>query len=106
VLIVIGRWVYDHFGALGAMGGAAAMGLFDVDAMTVSMARLVPRPLDPHGASFAILAGVASNTFSKMLIAAFFGRGRFALEIAVVCVGCVLAGWLTLLATLALLAHV
>jgi uncharacterized membrane protein (DUF4010 family) len=106
VLIVIGRWIYDSFGAVGAIGGAAAMGLFDVDAMTISMSRLVPQPLDPHGASYAILAGVASNTFSKVVIGAFMGRGQFALAITVVSCGCVLAGWLTLLATLALLAPV
>lgn len=94
VLIMLGRAIYDYFGAAGAIGGAAAMGLFDVDAMTVSMTRLVPEPLDAVAASYAILAGVASNTFSKVLIAGVIGRGRFALETAAISGACILAGWL------------
>jgi uncharacterized membrane protein (DUF4010 family) len=98
VLIIAGRFIYDRFGATAAVGGAAAMGLFDVDAMTVSMARLVPQPLDAFIASQAILAGVASNTFTKMAIAAVIGRGRFAIETTIVSVTCMLAAWLTFVA--------
>jgi uncharacterized membrane protein (DUF4010 family) len=102
-LIVIGGLIYQTFGAIGAITGAAAMGLFDVDAMTVSMTRLVPRPLDLHGAAFAILAGVASNVLGKVAIGALVGRGWFALATAVVSVASILAGWLTLLMTLTLI---
>jgi len=64
--------------------------------MTVSMARLVPLSLNPQGATLAILAGVASNTFSKVAIAAAIGRGSFANQIAAVAFGCVVAGGLVL----------
>lgn len=89
VLIVAGRLLREHFGDSATIGGAAAMGLLDVDAMTVSMARLAPEPLTPHAASMAILAGVATNTLLKVLIAASIGRARFALHVAGICGACI-----------------
>jgi uncharacterized membrane protein (DUF4010 family) len=80
-LIVVGRFVNDRFGTGGAIAGAASMGLFDVDAMTISMSRLVPDSLDSSGAILAILAGVASNTLVKVAMAGLIGRGRFALYV-------------------------
>jgi uncharacterized membrane protein (DUF4010 family) len=103
VLIVVGRYINQKFGALGAIAAAATMGLFDVDAMTISMTRLVPTPLDLQEGTFAILAGVASNTFSKVAIAAVIGRGGFAVAITAVALGCVVAGCLALLITVAVI---
>ena len=103
VLIVVGRLINETFGAVGAIGGAATMGVFDVDAMTVSMVRLVPTQLGAHSATLAILVGVASNTVTKVLIAAGIGRGSFAVRIAVVALGCFVAGGLALLGTLVLI---
>ncbi len=92
VLVVLGTYINARFGASGAMVGAASMGLFDVDAMTVSMARLVPASLTPLAGSGAILAGVASNTLVKAAIAGAMGRGRFALDVTIVTLSCVVAG--------------
>ena len=103
ILIMIGRLIYDRFGTSGAIAGAATMGFFDVDAMTVSMTRLVPEPLNPTGAAYAILAGVAANSLSKVAISAVIGRGWFAAGVAVACIGSAVAGGLTLLATITLL---
>ena len=102
VLIVVGREINQRFGAIGAIAGASAMGLFDVDAMTVAMTRLVPQSLDVTAATYAILAGVASNTFSKAAVGAVIGRGRFAVQVVMVSVACIAVGWLALLATRAL----
>ncbi len=102
VLIMFGQLINEKFGAAGAIAGAATMGLFDVDAMTVSMSRLVPQPLDPQAATFAIFAGVASNTVSKAAIAAIIGRGWFAVQIGAVALACIVAGGLTLVVTLPL----
>jgi uncharacterized membrane protein (DUF4010 family) len=82
VIILIGRFLDQYFGSAGTVIGAAALGLFDVDAVTVSMTRLVPQPLSVRVGAFAILAAVASNTLSKLIIGAGLGRGRFALDIA------------------------
>jgi uncharacterized membrane protein (DUF4010 family) len=92
VVIMLGRVIGDAFGAQGALLGAAGLGLADVDAVTISLARLVPAPLDIFAASLAILATVASNMLSKLVIAIVIGRGRFAAELSAVTVACWIAG--------------
>lgn len=92
VVIVLGRAIGDSFGAQGALLGAAGLGLADVDAVTVSLAQLVPAPLSLFDAGFAILAAVASNMVSKLAIAVAIGRGRFAIELATMTVACWAAG--------------
>lgn len=106
VVIVLGQKIGDTFGAQGALLGAAGLGLADVDAVTVSLARLVPAPLGPMDASLAILAAVASNMISKLAIAIFIGRGRFAVELAAVTLACWGAALAALWAVVALgMAH-
>ena len=98
-IIVLGRAVGETFGATGAVTGAIVVGLADVDAVTVSMARLAPETLSARQAALAILAAVASDTVSKIAIGAAIGRGWFAAELAVMAAGCILIGgtaaWLT-----------
>jgi uncharacterized membrane protein (DUF4010 family) len=100
VLIVAGRAIVERFGSTGILPGAAAMGLFDVDAMTVSMSRLVPESLAASTAALAILIGVVSNTLTKVAIAAAIGRGRFAFQVAAVAAACIVAGGVAFVATL------
>jgi uncharacterized membrane protein (DUF4010 family) len=95
-VIVVGRVLSEQLGSTAAIIGAAAMGLADVDAVTVSMARLVPQPLGPATATIAILAAVLSNTLSKLAIGAVVGRGRFAVEVAAMSAACIMAGGLAL----------
>jgi uncharacterized membrane protein (DUF4010 family) len=99
-VIVIGRFLGESLGTTGAVVGAAALGLADVDAITVSMARLAPQPLSVQSASYAILAAVASNTLSKLAIGAAIGRGWFAAEVAAMSLGSMFAAgvafWLAL----------
>jgi uncharacterized membrane protein (DUF4010 family) len=103
LIIVLGRMLGEGFGATGAIAGAAAMGLADVDAVTVSMSRLMPQPLDGPQASLAILVAVAVNTICKVAIGAAIGRGRFSVEIAVLTFGCLLVGGAVAWGTFALL---
>jgi uncharacterized membrane protein (DUF4010 family) len=99
-VIVIGRFLGESLGATGAVVGAAALGLADVDAVTVSMARLAPQPLSVQSASYAILAAVASNTLTKLAIGAAIGRGWFAVDVAAMSLASMLAAgvalWLAL----------
>jgi uncharacterized membrane protein (DUF4010 family) len=90
-IIVIGRVLGERLGTMGAVVGAAALGLADVDAVTVSMARLAPQPLSAESASYAIMAAVATNTVSKLVMAAAIGRGRFAAEVAVMSIASIIA---------------
>jgi uncharacterized membrane protein (DUF4010 family) len=92
VVMLIGRVISERFGASGATATAAITGLFDVDAMTVSMARLSPDVLSTQIAALAILVGVASATLGKIAIAAIIGRGRFALTVGLMSLICVAAG--------------
>lgn len=100
-LILVGRLLYEWFGGRGVLAGAAAMGLFDVDAMTVSITRLVPQVHD-RMAACAILAGVASNTLSKVVIAAVIAPGEFTYRVAAASLAAMLAGGAALLAVLTL----
>jgi uncharacterized membrane protein (DUF4010 family) len=99
-VIVIGRIFGERLGTTGAVVGAAALGVADVDAVTVSMARLAPQPLSVPSASYAILAAVVSNTVTKLAIGAAVGRGWFATNVAAMCLGSILAAgvalWLAL----------
>ncbi len=98
-IIVLGRAVGETFGAAGAVAGAIVVGLADVDAVTVSMARLTPETLSAEHAALAILSAVASDTVSKIGIGAAIGRGWFAAQIAVMALACISVGaaalWLT-----------
>lgn len=96
LIILFGRFLNQTFGSGGVMLGAGALGLFDVDAVTVSITQLVPEPLGLRGGTFAILVAVASNTVSKLAIAAGVGRGRFALDIAMMSALAAAAGLLAL----------
>ena len=100
IIVVAGRLISERMGAMGAILGAAAMGLADVDAITVSIARLAPETLSEQSAVVAILAAVATNMLSKLMIGAAIGNSRFALYLAGISAACfaaaALALWLTL----------
>jgi uncharacterized membrane protein (DUF4010 family) len=91
-IMVLGRAVSETVGPTGTLIGAMLVGLADVDAVTVSTARLTPNPLSPGQAALTILATVASDTVSKIAIGAVTGRGTFAVRIAVMATACLLAG--------------
>ncbi len=92
VIVLVGRALGETLGAAGAIIGALALGVADVDAVTVSMSRLTPEPLTLQSAALAILAAVVSNNVSKIAIGAAVGRGAFALEIAAMAALCFIAG--------------
>jgi len=98
VLIVVGRTIYEQFGAVGAVAGAALMGLLDVDAMTVSVTQLVPASLRIDTGTDAILVGVAANTLTKVAIGTVVGRGQFAILIGGVSIVSAIAAVLVWLA--------
>ncbi len=89
-IILLGRVLGQTFGATGVLAGTALLGLGDVDAVTVSMAKL--DTVSAEVASYAVLIAVASNTMAKLAIGAVIGRGRFAIEVTAVSLACLLAG--------------
>jgi uncharacterized membrane protein (DUF4010 family) len=102
VIIVLGRAVGESFGAEGAIAGAIVVGLVDVDSVTIAMARLTPHILSSEAAAYAILAAVASDTVSKVAIGVAIGRGRFAVEIGMMALFCLVAACVALGLTFAL----
>jgi uncharacterized membrane protein (DUF4010 family) len=64
-------------GASGVFASAAIVGLTDVDALTVSMARDVALTLSPVVAAAAIAIGVLTNTALKLGLALLLGNRQF-----------------------------
>jgi uncharacterized membrane protein (DUF4010 family) len=69
-------FVSERAGAKGVYGAAAALGLTDVDALTVSMSRTAAQ-VTTQVAARAIAIGIISNTVLKLGVAGFVGKGRF-----------------------------
>jgi uncharacterized membrane protein (DUF4010 family) len=67
----------DVWGQSGVFGSAAVLGLTDVDALTISMAKDVAVTASPGMAAAAIATGVLANTAMKLGIAVVLGAPRF-----------------------------
>lgn len=76
LVLLLMAFVREQFGAAGIFTTAALFGVTDVDAISVAMTR-VPDAAFASTAAQAIVVAVASNTLTKALIAAAFGRGTF-----------------------------
>jgi uncharacterized membrane protein (DUF4010 family) len=69
----------DVWGQSGVFTSAAILGLTDVDALTVSMAREIGKSVSPEVAATGIAVGVLTNTAMKLGLALVFGSRTFAL---------------------------
>ncbi len=93
--------IRNVWGQSGVFTSAAVLGLTDVDALTVSMAKGVAQTVSPFFAATAIAIGVLANTAMKLGLALLLGGRRFrmiaggALALMLVAIG----GALILLAT-------
>jgi uncharacterized membrane protein (DUF4010 family) len=65
------------WGASGVISSAAILGLTDVDALTVSMARSVAHTVSPTVAAMAIAVGILANTVMKLVLTLLFGSPSF-----------------------------
>ena len=74
----------QRFGDAGLLVSAAVLGLTDMDALTISMARSTANGAPLEVAAQAIAIGLTSNSILKTLLAVTLGRGRFRLEAGVV----------------------
>jgi uncharacterized membrane protein (DUF4010 family) len=76
VLLIVG-YVDQAFGRAGLLVSGAVLGLTDLDALTVSMARAAAGGVAVPTAAQAVAIGIISNTALKAALAAFIGDGRF-----------------------------
>jgi len=101
-VVIASRILNEYFGAAGAIVMAVIAGIGDADAIAISMARLAPEQISASAAAWAVLAAVASNTVSKMVMGVMWGGRRFAVPVTVVTVAALaaalgalaVAGWL------------
>ena len=84
------------FGAAGIYAVAAVSGLTDVDAVTISMARMSHQELDPAVATAAIVTAASVNTAVKAGIALVVGGAGIGLRVIAVNLAVLLAGGLAL----------
>lgn len=81
--VTLGAVALRHwFGESGLYATAALAGMMDVDAVTMSMARLARDGVSAESAVHAILIAVSVNTASKAAIALAVARGRLGLVCA------------------------
>jgi uncharacterized membrane protein (DUF4010 family) len=69
-------WAGQVWGETGLIASGAILGLTDVDALTISMARAAERG-EVYAAAQAIAVGVLSNTLLKLVLVVLIGRGTF-----------------------------
>jgi uncharacterized membrane protein (DUF4010 family) len=85
------------WGQAGIFSTAAVLGLTDVDALTMSMARGVAPAVSLPTAAMAIAIGILSNTGLKLAVAAILGSPRFRLIAGGALAGVAVAGAAALL---------
>jgi uncharacterized membrane protein (DUF4010 family) len=73
VIMIASKVLSDTLGARGIFLLAAASGVADVDALTLSMARLAGGGVTLHAAATAILLAASVNTAAKAVMAAYLG---------------------------------
>jgi uncharacterized membrane protein (DUF4010 family) len=91
-VMLLAAWATQRLGSAGLYPLAAISGLVDVDAVTLSTARLTGSGVDPGVATVAILLALASNAMARAVYAGLIERGPFTRRYAGVTLGAVIAG--------------
>lgn len=92
LIILASHAIRDWLGEAGIYLLAAISGLADVDAITISMARLRIGEISMHSAALAVLAATVVNTLTKATLGAIIAGSKTAAQILGSIVGCVLIG--------------
>jgi uncharacterized membrane protein (DUF4010 family) len=77
------HYAREMLGAGGVLMSGFVLGLTDMDALTISMARGAAAGISLELAARAIVVGVVANTLLKLVIAVVVSRGRFARGVAI-----------------------
>jgi uncharacterized membrane protein (DUF4010 family) len=77
VVLLAVNFATATFGTQGLFGSAAVLGLTDVDALTLSMSRLVSDGSEASLVARALAVGILANTIVKFGLALVLGRGQF-----------------------------
>ncbi|RYF99215.1 MAG: DUF4010 domain-containing protein, partial [Caulobacteraceae bacterium] len=94
-ILVLSAALGARFGGAGAMVGAASAGLVDAHAAAISIASLsVAGHIEPRDAVLPILAGLTTNTVTKIVLALSGGQREFAWRVIPGLVLVAAAAWL------------
>jgi len=69
--------VQAQWGSRALVATSAFVGLTDLDALTLSLARSASEPAEIPQATIALVAGILSNTLLKLAVGSVVGRGWF-----------------------------
>ncbi len=75
VVLMVVHVARGNFGQAGLMATAGVLGLTDVDALTISMAREIAPAVSVEMPALALAVGILSNTALKTALALIFGAG-------------------------------
>lgn len=84
VVLVAGKLLQQAYGGAGVMVLAAISGIADVDAITISIARMSPADMAPNSAALTIGLAVGVNGVAKVAMAAYAGGWRCALPFGLI----------------------
>lgn len=94
VVLVISACLQERFGSTGMLIAAVVTGLVDAQAAAISVATLVASgKVTPQEAVVPILAGLTSNTLSKIIMAMASGGWSFALRVVPGLILVAVAAW-------------
>jgi uncharacterized membrane protein (DUF4010 family) len=96
VVLYVMHWLQGSLGSRGLLISGAILGLTDVDALTISMARGI-QTTDWNIAAQALCIGILSNTLLKTGVALILGQGRFRWFVAAGLIGIGIATVISLL---------
>jgi uncharacterized membrane protein (DUF4010 family) len=100
-ILVISAGLQARLGGSGVLLAAVVAGLVDTHAAAISVASLVVSgKVTPHDAVIPILAGLTSNTLTKLVIASSSGGWAFAIRVIPGLAIVALAAWASTFATL------
>ncbi len=96
-IALLARLASAWFGPSALFAVAAVSGLADVDAVTVSIAQMVPAAVAPGFAALAIGAAVGSNLLAKSAYALVIGGRAYGVRVALVSLAALVVGGAVLL---------
>lgn len=94
-ILLVAHYAHAHFDALGIYAVAAISGLTDVDAITLSLAKMANNGLATSVAVPAILLAASVNTAVKMGMVAMLAHPSMRVSSAAIATLALVAGWVT-----------
>jgi len=83
LVMLLGKALQSEFGESGLIALATASGVADVDAITLSLARMSAEDLAPRTAALGVIVAAASNSLAKGLMATLIGGVRVGLMVGI-----------------------